>query len=91
MGAPERGGRLFQVPLSPPFPASLQQGPMGSKRGPGPGAPLLPPPESIQPPQPGRVARGRTLSKQTRFSCPQMLILWGLMQKIPTFFSRRCA
>lgn len=28
-----------------------------------------------------------TLSKQIRFSCPQMLILWGLIQKIPTFFS----
>lgn len=28
-----------------------------------------------------------TLSKQTRFSCPQMFILWGLIQKMPTFFS----
>lgn len=32
-----------------------------------------------------------TLSKQTRFICPQILILCGLMQKIPMFFSRRCA
>lgn len=29
-----------------------------------------------------------TLSKQMRFSCPQMLILWGLMQKMPTRLSR---
>lgn len=28
-----------------------------------------------------------TLSKQTRFSCPQIFILWGLIQKIPIFFS----
>lgn len=35
--------------------------------------------------------RGPTLSKQMRFSWPQMLILWGLMQKMPTLFSRLCA
>lgn len=32
-----------------------------------------------------------TLSKQTRFICPQMLILCGLMQKIPKFLRRLCA
>lgn len=32
-----------------------------------------------------------TLSKQTRLSWPHMLILWGLMQKMPTRFRRRWA
>lgn len=32
-----------------------------------------------------------TLSKQTRFICPQILILCGLMQKIPMRLRRRCA
>lgn len=32
-----------------------------------------------------------TLSKQTRLSWPHMLILWGLMQKIPICFKRLCA
>lgn len=32
-----------------------------------------------------------TLSKQTKFICPQMLILCGLIQKIPMRLRRRCA
>lgn len=31
------------------------------------------------------------LSKQTRFICPQILILCGLIQNIPMFLRRRCA
>lgn len=83
---PSRGGCSFRS-RCPPLPSSSSAGALGQQEGQGRGLP----PESTQPPQGRRAARGLTLSKHTRFSCPQMLILWGLMQKIPTFLSRRCA